>query len=288
MLDYLIEQKTFLLVVLAIFITVSLVEIVVSRNGRQVTVSDRLRNIGAGAVFLIVGGYIASLAIEQLMRLHVFRISRLDPFVYVGMLLLLYDSIYYFYHRLQHSWAFLWGVHKVHHTDTDVNVTSSHRTHLLDSPIAIFVVYTPSIMLMGIHPSGLLYTTYIGMFFLYFSHSKLNIDLGPASHVFVGPRFHRIHHSRDPAHLNKNFSQFFSFLDRVFGTFASPMSLLKVETGVQDCQSLREQWAPLLWPVPLPRSSRSTSDQTPAPNVSPEMELRGRIQSSTGRHKRTR
>ena len=288
MLDYLIERKTFLLVVLAIFITVSLVEILVSRNGRQATVSDRLRNIGAGAVFLIVGGYIASLAIEQLTRLHVFRISRLDPFVYVGMLLLLQDSIYYFYHRLQHSWAFLWGLHKLHHTDTDVNVTTSHRTHLLDSPIAFFVVYTPSIMLLGIHPSGLLYTSYIGLFFLYFSHSRLNIDLGPASHVFVGPRFHRIHHSRHSAHLNKNFAQFFSFLDRVFGTFANPMPLLQVETGVKDAQSLREQWAPLLWPVPLPRSSRSTPDQTPARKRPPIKESRGRIRSSTGTQKLTR
>lgn len=268
MLDYLIERKTSLLVVLAIFIAVSLVEILVSRNGRQVPISDRLRNIGAGAALLIVGGYIASLATEQLMRLHVFRISRLDPFVYVGMLLLLQDSVYYFYHRLQHSWAFLWGIHKLHHTDTDINVTTSHRTHLLESPIQLIVVYVPCIMLMGIHPSGVLYATYIGLLFLYFSHSRLDIDLGPASHVFVGPRFHRIHHSRHPAHLNKNFAQFFSFLDRVFGTSASPMPLLKVETGVLDCQSLREQWAPLLWPVPLPRSSRSTSDRTPTRNTS--------------------
>ena len=36
-----------------------------------------------------------------------------------------FDVIYYWYHRAQHSNSFLWLVHKLHHSDSELNVTTS-------------------------------------------------------------------------------------------------------------------------------------------------------------------
>jgi len=253
MIEFILDQKTLLLVVLGVYLSVSLVEILSNPPSEQIPIGDRLLNVGAGILFLLVGGYLAWLAIIKVMQFGLYRRSSMDPFLYVLVFVLIQDFIYYFYHRFQHNWSFLWGIHKFHHTDSDVNVTTSHRTNLLEQPVQFFVVSLPPTLLLGVHPSGLLWATYIGLFFLYLSHSKLDIGMGLFSPVFVGPRYHRVHHSQHPQHLNKNFAQFFPFIDLAFGTYVKPLPLGKVKTGVMDCSTFRDQWTPLFWPLTLLR-----------------------------------
>ncbi|HEX5846775.1 MAG TPA: sterol desaturase family protein, partial [Rhodoplanes sp.] len=40
------------------------------------------------------------------------------------LLLLTFDFFYYWFHRAQHEWPWLWQVHKLHHSDRALNVTS--------------------------------------------------------------------------------------------------------------------------------------------------------------------
>lgn len=249
MLEYIQKEGTTFLAILVVFIAVALMEMAAARKGKQVALKDRLLNVSAGAVFLIIGGYMAASLAAYVMQFQIFKVNTLDPIVYMLLFVLIQDFIYYFYHRLQHSWSWLWGIHKLHHTDTDVNITTSHRTHILEQPIQLILVVVIPILFLGIQPTGLQYAIYFAMFFLYFGHSKLNLDLGPLSHIFVGPRFHRVHHSLHPDELNRNFAQYFSFLDRIFGTYSAPVPISEVDTGVEGCSSTKQQWTPIIWPI---------------------------------------
>jgi sterol desaturase/sphingolipid hydroxylase (fatty acid hydroxylase superfamily) len=44
------------------------------------------------------------------------------------------DLIFYWVHRAQHHFEFLWSMHSFHHSDDDVNVTSSYRHYWLEKP----------------------------------------------------------------------------------------------------------------------------------------------------------
>ena len=52
----------------------------------------------------------------------------------------------------------------------------------------------------------------------YFIHSNIKINLGPLERLIVTPQYHRIHHSRLPEHVDRNFSDRLVLWDQVFGT----------------------------------------------------------------------
>jgi sterol desaturase/sphingolipid hydroxylase (fatty acid hydroxylase superfamily) len=65
-------------------------------------------------------------------------------------------------------------------------------------------------------------------------HLKANFSFGPLGWLLVSPNFHRIHHSRDRRHYDKNFAGMFSILDVVFGTAHFPARREQIDTGLDD------------------------------------------------------
>ena len=51
-----------------------------------------------------------------------------------------------------------------------------------------------------------------------FCHANVRTNLGVLRWVLVTPQSHRVHHSLDPAHRDKNFGVTFSLWDHLFGT----------------------------------------------------------------------
>ena len=49
-------------------------------------------------------------------------------------------------------------------------------------------------------------------------HSDLPWHFGPLGIIFVGPRYHRMHHSHVPADYDTNFGNLLTIWDRMFGT----------------------------------------------------------------------
>ena len=63
------------------------------------------------------------------------------------------------------------------------------------------------------------------MFLQVFSHFDLDVHYGPIlGKILVSPRYHRVHHSSDPAQYNTNFGIIFSFWDYLFGTAAADLA----------------------------------------------------------------
>jgi sterol desaturase/sphingolipid hydroxylase (fatty acid hydroxylase superfamily) len=84
------------------------------------------------------------------------------------------------------------------------------------------VSYAPMLLIFG----GT--TPHIVVLFLMFrlwgfvNHANVRVNFGPLTPVIAGPQWHRIHHSVEPDHRDKNFAAFFPFIDRVFGTYHRP------------------------------------------------------------------
>src|SRR5207237_1101548 len=55
-----------------------------------------------------------------------------------------------------------------------------------------------------------------------FLHSPTTLNFGSFGAVVADNRFHRIHHSLERDHFDKNFAITFSFWDRLFGTAHTP------------------------------------------------------------------
>ena len=152
----------------------------------------------------------------------------------VSVFLLIYDFFYYWWHRAQHSTPWLWAVHELHHAERCVNVTTSARHHWLEESIRLFAVLLPMGLLFRLDgPSiGAVFT--IAMFFGYFIHLNLAIELGVFTRVFGGPQYHRLHHSIESQHHGRNFAALFPIWDRLFGTQRLPVPGEWPETGLAE------------------------------------------------------
>jgi len=154
---------------------------------------------------------------------------------------LVFDFFYYWWHRAQHS-SWLWPLHKLHHAEQSMNVTTGNRHHWLEEPFRVFVVLLPMSLLFSIQPPTIAWIWTIFMLWGYFVHMNIRLELGVLTPMFAGPQYHRLHHSFAPAHIDKNFAAFFPVWDLVFGTYVAPQKGEFPPTGLSDGENLNSWW----------------------------------------------
>ncbi len=197
-------------------------------RGRNLLILVQFKLLGTAALALwfMYGPRVHPIALEP---------SALASAGLVVVNLLAVDFLYYWYHRAQHRYPFLWAIHELHHSDTELNATSSYRTYWLEIPVQSMLVTTPTLVVFG--GLGTRHATIVlacSLFFLIFSHANLRLSMGPLTAWLIGPQVHRIHHSRLPGHRDTNFAQYFPCLDRVFGSFTRPGKGEFPPTGADD------------------------------------------------------
>ena len=150
----------------------------------------------------------------------------------------IYDFFYYWFHRGQHTLAFAWPLHKLHHSERSVNVTTTQRHHWLEEPIRVWVILLPMGLLFDQKPVTIGWLAMATNLFGYFVHLNVRLPLGPATPLIAGPQWHRLHHSIEPQHTDRNFAAFFPIFDLVFGTYAKPRHDEYPATGLHSGESL--------------------------------------------------
>lgn len=144
---------------------------------------------------------------------------------------MLYDFFFYFYHRAQHRW--LWRQHAVHHSIRDLNAVNSY--HHISEPVlqAVFLILPATLLYCD---TGMTVPVMAVLVRLHASwiHSPTRFNLGPLRAVICDNRFHRIHHSLETAHFDKNFGAFTTLWDRLFGTAVFPEHHDWPATGLAD------------------------------------------------------
>ncbi len=133
----------------------------------------------------------------------------------------LLEMIVYGEHVLFHKVPFLWKIHKVHHSDLDMDFSTALRFHLFES---IFSVITKIIVILVLWApvlSVILFEIILN-FSAMFNHSNFNLPKKwdrLISKIIVTPKFHEIHHSQIMKDSQSNYGFFLSVWDYVFKTY---------------------------------------------------------------------
>jgi len=131
--------------------------------------------------------------------------------------LILVDFLRYAEHRLEHK--ILWPVHAVHHSVTELHAANSYA-HPLMAVTEVLVIAIPLSMVdFAISPAWVFTALAFQNLII---HSPTRFHLGRWRALFVDNRYHRIHHSREPRHHERNFGFLLTIWDRLFGTYHPP------------------------------------------------------------------
>lgn len=161
------------------------------------------------------------------------------------------EFLAWFNHFVRHKIRALWLFHAIHHSQKELNVFTDDRAHVIDLLVLSLVTYIPFFIFQV---PNVYAVTIVGMYTAIhnrFIHANLKINLGWLGWLFVSPQFHRVHHSAEIEHHDKNFGRTLSIFDHMFGT-AYKSRKVYPETGIADAtfpdeQQLRIRQLPRNW-----------------------------------------
>jgi sterol desaturase/sphingolipid hydroxylase (fatty acid hydroxylase superfamily) len=138
----------------------------------------------------------ASLLTANAAWLEVKWLASWPEWLVVGVTLVAMDGCNWLSHLAEHRLGFLWRVHAVHHTQEELSVLTTFRTHPLVHLVSFMAATVPVIVLMGSRPlAPVLITIYLCLGAL--PHANVPWSFGPVGKVIVSPAYHRIHHAAD-------------------------------------------------------------------------------------------
>jgi sterol desaturase/sphingolipid hydroxylase (fatty acid hydroxylase superfamily) len=158
-------------------------------------------------------------------------------------------------HLLMHKVPLFWRVHRVHHTDTELDVSTTVRFHPLEFPVGL-VVGLPLVLVLGLSPWLLLAYEVLDVAVTIFSHANVELPRWlerPLRYVIVTPGLHRVHHSARCEETDSNFAAVFPIWDVVFGTFRTVTAepALDMPLGLHEARDARVRSVPWLLAVPF-------------------------------------
>ncbi len=201
-----------------------------------------LRNLALGAVngalvaFVFAGLWGAAAAWAEARGVGLLALAPMPVWLHAVLAILLLDAWTYAWHRLNHRVPFLWRLHRVHHADAAMDVTTAHRFHIgeivLSSALRI-----PVLVLLGAHLWELVLYETLMFAVVQFHHADLalppRLDRALRA-VVVTPALHKVHHSRWQPETDSNYSSLFSWWDRVFGSFRTRADLAAIRMGLDE------------------------------------------------------
>jgi sterol desaturase/sphingolipid hydroxylase (fatty acid hydroxylase superfamily) len=157
-------------------------------------------------------------------RLAISSVRSLPGPAKVAIALVVMDFTLYWIHRSMHRFDLLWRTHEWHHSIEQLYWFSGLRA----SALHIFIYAIPQIVVpffilkLTALEAGIGFS--IGVFAQFWSHSNIDVSLGPLEWFIITPRFHRIHHSYSK-NRDRNLGVTFTVWDRLFGTLVDPRTV---------------------------------------------------------------
>jgi sterol desaturase/sphingolipid hydroxylase (fatty acid hydroxylase superfamily) len=165
------------------------------------------------------------------------------------------DFLAYWRHRTEHK--LFWPIHMVHHSPTELHA-ANNIGHPLLTLFNLAFIWIPLSLIQIEGPAVPGMVSFFVLLSTYYIHSPVDVHFGPFRKVLVDNRFHRIHHSTDPRHFDRNFGICFSLWDRMFGTAYEPAPGEWPDVGLAGVVPPRSVGAYLLMPF------RKTRGEAPA------------------------
>lgn len=213
------------------------------------TLSSRLRGLGFHLVYLCIGiSLVATVrfALDWYSIKPVFDVDlrwtlNSDNLVVVLLAytvlplagLFVFDFFYYWFHRLQHAVPILWRFHSIHHSIREMNAINNYH-HITEDLLRLPLVAVPSVLIFHVSAPDVIVQLIFIRIFGVLSHANSSVQYGVLKYLILEPRYHRIHHSMETRHWNRNFSAVFPVIDLMFGTAHFPDKDEYPRTGLPD------------------------------------------------------
>jgi len=179
------------------------------------------------------------------------------PAIVAGIVILDF-SIGYLSHRTMHVWPPMWRFHQVHHNDAFVDVTTTYRTHPVESVWRFLFGIVPT-WILGIPAQAVVVQRVLQSTLGVLGHA--NVRLHPVadrllSLVFVTPNVHKVHHSRRVEETNSNYANLTTLYDRLLGTYTPALRARSVNYGLAHAELETIESFPRLLALPFAPSER--------------------------------
>lgn len=165
------------------------------------------------------------------------------------LVVLFFDLAIWAQHLVTHKVPILWRLHRVHHADRDMDVTTAIRFHPVEIALSMLLKIG---LVYVIGPSALAIILFeiILNGTAMFNHANIKLPLGLdriIRKVLVTPDMHRVHHSVHRSEHDSNYGFALSIWDRMFGTYIAQPEAghddMKVGLEWQDDRPTRLGWS---------------------------------------------
>ena len=241
--SYPTSELIFLTLFVSVLILISALEYIIpARRDWRMPPLNKLGQAGVWLVLFILFGVFAeiyvSFAVGPLTRAReqfglTIWPNDLPLLVQAFMLFFASEFIWYWLHRAEHRWAFVWRAsgHGAHHAYKKLNVLNSGLNH----PFEFLLLVAPTITLELLFGIGTATTGALLLLTLQtlFAHANLDLNSSVIGWVFTTNKYHIHHHSAVFHESNTNFGCATIIWDHLFGTF-SDEDTQEVGTGPSE------------------------------------------------------
>jgi len=149
------------------------------------------------------------------------NVWQLPPWLALPLAVVILDFAIYLQHVLFHAVPALWRLHRMHHADVEVDVTTGARFHPIEIVLSM-VIKLAVVAALGAPAVAVLIFEVVLNATAMFNHSNVRM---PAAvdrvlrWLVVTPDMHRVHHSVVSRETNANFGFNLPWWDRLLGTY---------------------------------------------------------------------
>ena len=142
-------------------------------------------------------------------------------FLEVVLAILIFDFAIWAQHLITHKVPILWRLHRVHHADVDIDVTTAIRFHPVEIALSM-LLKIGLVYVLGPAAIAIVLFEILLNGTAMFNHANIKLPLGldrVVRMVLVTPDMHRVHHSVHRSEHDSNYGFALSIWDRLFGTY---------------------------------------------------------------------
>lgn len=250
-----------------LFVLFALSEALMPRRARNLPRRDRwITNLSISVLNTLMLRLMAlalpALAVGAALDAHtqgwgLFNALTLPGWAEIILAVLLLDFAIWLQHLITHKVPLLWRLHRVHHADRDMDVTTAIRFHPVEIGLSmrlkLGVVYVTGAPVLAV----ILFEILLNGTAM-FNHANLRLPRAldrVIRTVLVTPDMHRVHHSIHRHEHDSNYGFALSIWDRLFGTYVAQPA------EGHDAMTVGLRWqddrpAQLGWSLKLPFSDR--------------------------------
>ena len=182
--------------------------------------SGLVRLMGAVAVPIIA---MAAAVWAESQNIGLFYVLSWPYWLVCVLSIVILDFAIYLQHVASHHIPILWRLHRVHHSDRDIDVTTAVRFHPIE--IGLSMLYKVAIVIaLGVPVFAVFLFEVILNACAMFNHSNIKLPLWldqVLRRIIVTPDMHRVHHSIRESETNSNYGFNLSIWDMAFRTYKS-------------------------------------------------------------------